>query len=560
MRVLVLFSLVVLPTALRAQTVETRQRFEKGAVVTQSAIASEVGASILRRGGNAIDAAVASAFALAVTLPQAGNIGGGGFLVVLLPDGRSTTFDFRERAPLLSRPDMFLDENGEYDSDRHHYSHVAVGVPGSVAGLWLAHYRFGHLAWRDVVDPAVTLAAVGFRMPPGLARSLESKLERFRAYPATLAQFSKDGKPYQAGDLFAQADLALSLARIREKGLDGFYRGETADLLVAEMERGGGMIRHADLRQYRAIERQPIRGRYRGLDIISMPPPSSGGVALVEMLNILEGYELRELGERSTKGVHLMVESMRRAFADRARFLGDSDFVEMPLARLTSKQHADTLRSQISLSKASTSSPKSFQWPAESDETTHLSVVDSRRMAVSLTTTLEASYGSLIVVPGAGFLLNNEMGDFNPREGMTTAKGHIGTKPNLVKPGKRMLSSMTPTIVARDGKAVLIVGTPGGRTIINTVLQIIVGIVDHGLSPQAAVDAPRFHHQWLPDRIIAEGKALSKETREALESLGHTVETRRGLQGSAMAIGINADASLDVGCDRRRQDSGAAGY
>ena len=557
---LVLGLVCVLAPAATAQSLVSPHRVGRGLVVSQSRRASEVGAAILRQGGNAVDAAVATALALAVTHPEAGNVGGGGFLVVWLGNGEATCFDFRERAPLTARPDMFLDDKGQYDHSRHHWSHVAVGVPGSVAGLHLAHQRHGRLPWRDLVEPAVRLAADGFPLSRGLAESLREVLGAFKKYPASLAQFSKDGRPYEEGDVLAQPDLAGTLTRIREHGRDGFYRGKTADLLVEEMKRGGGLITHEDLKRYRAVERVPIRGTYRSHEIVAMPPPSSGGVALIEMLNILEGYDLRTLGLRSASEVHHVVEAMRRAFADRARYLGDADFVDVPVTRLTSKEYARGKRQSVPADRASRSSPELFDWPPESEETTHLSVVDSKRMAVSLTTTLERGFGCRIVVPGAGFLLNNEMGDFNPKAGMTDARGAIGTPPNLVAPGKRMLSSMSPTIVTRGGKPVLVVGSPGGRTIINTVLEVVINHLDHGLPVQEAIDLPRFHHQWLPDAIVAERHAFSPDTRALLEAMGHRITTALRPQGSAMGIAVLPGGFLEAGVDRRRPDAGVAGY
>ena len=538
----------------------TPYRVENGLVVSQELHASEAGLSILRKGGNAVDAAIATAFALAVTHPAAGNLGGGGFMVVMLGDGTSTTFDFRERAPAASRPDMFLDKDGKYDSARHHFSHLAVGVPGSVAGLQLAHQRLGKLPWRELVEPAVRLASGGFKVSPGLAADLAGRLKGFSRYPATLAQFSREGEAYRAGDILEQKELAGTLERIRDRGAAGFYQGKTAELLVAEMRRGGGLVSLEDLRDYRAVERKPVRGTFAGYDIIAMPPPSSGGVALVEMLNLLEQNGIDKTSFRSPQEVHLLTEAMRRAYADRARHLADTDFVPVPVEELTSKKYARSLSATINPRKASRSSPTTFTWPVKGSETTHLSVVDSQRMSVALTTTLEYSYGSRIVVPGAGFLLNNEMGDFNPRAGLTTEKGLIGTKPNLVAPGKRMLSSMSPTIVAKAGRPVLVLGSPGGRTIINTVLGIIINHLVHGLPIQDAVDSPRLHHQWLPDKLLVEAGALSAATRAALEKMGHAVEQRSGTQGSAMAISVRGDGKLEAGCDRRRPDSAAVGY
>jgi gamma-glutamyltranspeptidase/glutathione hydrolase len=536
-------------------------RFNTAVVVSQDTVASQVGKTMLEKGGNAVDAAVATAFALAVVHPSAGNLGGGGFLIVLLPDGTARAFDFREKAPLAATPDMFLDSSGKYDRQRHHWSILSVGVPGSVAGLHLVHAQLGKLPWKDLVQPAVLLAAKGFPVSRALAESLAAVLPQMTKYPASIAQFSRGGAPLGAGDLLVQADLGRTLERIRDQGAAGFYEGETADLIVKEMERQGGLIRHQDLTRYQAVERQPVTGTYRGHEIISMPPPSSGGVALIEILNILEGYDLGKLGFRGSRGSHFMIEAMRRGFADRARFLGDADRIGVPVRRLTSKEYAAELRRTILPDRASRSSPKTFAWPTGSSETTHLSVVDGNLLAVALTTTIERFYGSRIVVPGAGFLLNNEMGDFNPAAGLTDSEGLIGTAPNLVEPEKRMLSSMTPTIVVKDRKPVLVLGSPGGRTIINSVLEVVVNVIDHGMSIQDAVDAPRFHHQWLPDSVATEPFCFSPDTRATLERMGHRLELRKLPQGSVMAIAVSPDSAvLEAGVDRRRGDAGAAGF
>ncbi len=548
-----------------AQSPVHSQSYDHGVVVSQSTIASEVGRDILERGGNAVDAAVATAFALAVTHPTAGNIGGGGFMVVRLPDGGATTFDFREKAPLAATERMYLDKNGEYDFERHHWSVLSVGVPGSVAGLHLAHERLGKLAWKELLEPAVRLADRGFAIGQALASSLAAVLPSMEKYPVSFAQFSRYGTPLGPGETLTQKMLAQTLALIRDQGKAGFYRGATAQRIVAEMKRLGGLITLDDLARYRAVERPPVVGTYRGHQIIGMAPPSSGGIAVVEMLNLLEAFPLRTMGLRSAESTHLILESMRRAFADRALHVGDPDHVDVPLARLTDKRYATTLRRTISRQRASVSSPKSFTWPSESSETTHLSVVDASRMAVSLTTTLEQSYGSKIVVTSAGFLLNNEMGDFNPVPGVTNGQGRIGTRANLVAPEKRMISSMSPTIVARDGHVRLVVGTPGGRTIINSVLLVILGVIDFDLSAQEAVDTPRFHHQWLPDRVIAERWCFSSDTAKILEGMGHTVRFRSRPIGSVMAIAVEgADEKhpgrVTAGVDRRRGGGGAAGY
>ena len=551
-------ALLLLPvtTPLRAQAV----RADKGMVVSASAIASAVGRDVLAAGGNAVDAAVATGFALAVTYPAAGNIGGGGFMVIRWPDGRATTIDFREQAPAAASPRMFVDSAGQYSARIHHSALTAVGVPGTVAGFALAHGKYGKTPWARVVNPAVALARDGFDMPPGLAEDLADLIPTVRAYPATVAAFSKGGAPYVVGERFRQPDLGRTLARIRDRGRDGFYRGETARLLAQEMRRGGGLITERDLAAYRAVERAPVRGTYRGYEVISMPPPSSGGVALVEMLNILEGYDLAALGRGTPRGVHLMAEAMRRAFLDRARHLGDPDFVTVPVARLTSKAHATALRRTIAADRATRSEPAQAADVAEPPETTHYSVVDASGLAVSVTYTLEGGYGVKAVVPGAGFLLNNEMGDFNAVPGVTDTTGRIGTPPNVARPGKRMLSSMTPTILARDGKLVAVVGSPGGRTIINTVLQVVLNLVDHGMGIQEAVDAPRLHHQWLPDRIVAEQDGLPPETVAALRGMGHAV-LLRGRQGTAHSILVDRATGARLGAaDRRDPDAGAAGY
>lgn len=553
---IVVFVSVAPSTALRAGSVPVRAK--RGMVVSQEARASAIGAAVLREGGTAVDAAVATAFALAVTHPTAGNIGGGGFLVFRPAAGDPTTYDFRETAPARATPSMFM-PNGAYDAALHHDSHVAVGVPGTVAGLHLAWTRHGRLPWRRLVAPAIVLARDGFIITEGLARSLDAVLPSFRKYPASLAQFSKNGTPYAAGDRFRQRDLARTLERIAARGPDGFYDGETAILIEKEMAANGGLITRADLRAYTAVERAPIRGTYRGYDVISMPPPSSGGIAVVEILNVLEGFDLATSGHQAALSVHVIAEAMRRAFADRARHLGDADFnPAMPVARLVSKDHAAALRASIDAERASRSSPSSFEWPLEGTETTHLSVVDAARNAVALTYTLENTYGSRIVVPGAGFLLNNEMGDFNAGPGLTDATGLIGTGPNLAQPGKRMLSSMAPAILAKEGKVFMVTGSPGGRTIINTVLLTILNVVDFGMNAQEAVDAPRFHHQWLPDRIVYERNGLSADTRALLRRRGHELTTSER-QGAAEVIVYNHDEDmLEGGVDRRAPD-GAAG-
>jgi gamma-glutamyltranspeptidase / glutathione hydrolase len=538
-----------------AQVVRARD----GMVVSQNFVASTVGADVLREGGTAVDAAVATAFALAVTHPTAGNLGGGGFLLFRSASGAADAYDFREMAPAGATPTMFL-EDGKYSESRHHDSYLSVGVPGTVAGLHLAWKERGRLPWKRLVQPAVTLARDGFVITDGLARSLKTVLPSMRRHPASLAQFSKKGEPYEAGDLLRQPDLAKTLTAIAEQGPTGFYEGEVAALLQKDMAAHGGLITAADLKAYVPHKRTPLAGSYRGYEILSMPPISSGGVGLIEQLNILEGYDLAASGFRSATSVHLMTEAMRRAYADRARYLGDPDFnPQMPVARLISKDYAASLRRTIAPGRASPSSPDSFAWPEESHETTHLSVVDGERNAVSLTYTLEDGYGSRIVAPGTGFLLNNEMGDFNAGPGITTAGGLIGTDPNLAAPRKRMLSSMTPTIVSRDGALVMVTGSPGGRTIINTVLETVINVIDYGMGARAAVDGPRFHHQWLPDVIVYERFGLSPDTVRLLREMGHTLR-EASVQGVAEVILVNAKEGLLEGAsDSRAPDGGAVG-
>jgi len=558
----VLFAFVVTialaPSQISTQQVES-VRSQAGMVSSQQWIASQVGADVLSSGGNAVDAAIATGFALAVTHPTAGNIGGGGFMVIRFPNGQSTAIDFREKAPLASDPKMWLDENGEYSSDIHHRSHKAVGVPGTVAGFDKAHRLYGAAAWADLVQPAIDLAGEGFELSESLAGSIERFASR-SSYEATVGAFSKGGAPYQVGESWSQPDLARSLERIRDDRRDGFYQGETASLIAAEMRRGGGLITLEDLSRYQARERATIQGTYRGYNIISMPPPSSGGVAIVTMLNILEAYDLPSMGHNSAEYIHHLAEAMRRAYRDRAQFLADADFSDIPVQRLTSKEHATWLRRNIDSEHASVSHPTDVEMAPESPETTHYSVVDVNGMAVSVTYTLESGYGSGIVVPGAGFLLNNEMGDFNAGPGLTNESGLIGTAANLARPQQRMLSSMSPSIVARDGALVAVIGSPGGRTIINTTLQLVLNMVEFGMSISEAVAAPRIHHQWLPDRIRVESNGISVQVQSQLEQMGHIVQVG-GRQGSANSIGVDLTTGERIGSpDPRSPDSGARGH
>ncbi|MCL1893312.1 MAG: gamma-glutamyltransferase [Holophagaceae bacterium] len=523
---------------------------DRGVVVSQDKYASEVGAQVLRDGGTAVDAAVATAFALAVTHPLAGNIGGGGFLLTRDAGGASDFYDFRETGPKGSHPNMFL-LNDKYDSDYHHYGHRSIGVPGTVAGLHLAWTERGKLPWARLIDPAIKLAREGFIISKPLANALERALPRFSKYPASIAQFSNYGKPLKEGERLIQSDLATTLERIAKHGPKDFYSGETAKLLVKEMKVGKGLITAKDLKNYKVIKRQPVMGTYRGFQVIGAPPPSSGGIAIIESLNVLEGYDINKMVWDSAPFVHHVSETLRRVFSERAKYLGDPGFVtDMPIERLISKEHAGRLRQTIQSDRASTSSPSQFEWPSESQETTHLSVVDRAGNVVSLTYTLELSFGSHIVVSGAGFLLNNEMGDFNAIPGNTASNGMIGTQPNLARQGKRMLSSMSPTILVKDGKPWLITGSPGGRTIISTTLLTILASIDFNFSAQEIVNAPRFHHQWLPDRIVWESHRFSPETKNFLSSLGHTL-AEVSAQGCANII-LFSDGRWEGGADTLR--------
>ena len=535
---------------------------KNGMVSSASKLASEVGAETLRQGGNAVDAAVATAFALAVTWPSAGNIGGGGFLVYHGDDGEATTFDFREKAPMAATERMYLGLDGAVVNNSNHFGPLAVGVPGTVAGLYLAHSRLGSLPWEDLVQPAVELAREGIPITYSLQTGFERSASRFRQYPASERKFIKaDGSFYELGETWVQPDLAHTLELIRDNGADGFYRGENAERLASFMADIGGLITEEDLAAYAAREREPIRGTYRGYEIVSMPPPSSGGVGIVQMLNILEGFDLADMGHNSSDYLHVLTETMRRAYSDRAEHLGDPDFNEsMPLDRLMDKDYAADLRASIDMTRKSESSPELFAQAYESEETTHLSVVDEDGNMISMTYTLEFGYGSAIVVDGGGYLLNNELGDFNAVPGVTDERGQIGTAPNLVAPEKRPLSSMSPTIVAQDGKPVFAIGSPGGKTIINTTMQVILNVIDHGFNIAQAIEAGRIHHQWLPDVTSIESNSLSADTLESFQARGHQIR-ERGSQGAAMGVYYDREQNLFLGAsDSRRGDGGAVGY
>jgi gamma-glutamyltranspeptidase/glutathione hydrolase len=525
-----------------------------GMVVAVSPPGAETGRDILLRGGNAVDAAVATALAMAVTYPSAGNLGGGGFMVVYPGQGvEPVVFEYREMAPAAARSTMF----NKTDSI---YSYKAVGVPGTVRGLWLAHQRFGKLPWKDVVSPAVRLAAEGFAVSATLADSLNWVVGSSPEFPELQRVLGKNGAPdWREGDRLVQPDLARTLRLIAERGADGFYTGPTAELIAAEMQRGKGLITLADLAGYHANERKPIHGTYRGYDVYAPPPPSSGGTCLVEMLNVLENFDLRNQGRWSPATLHLIVETMRRVYCDRARFLGDADFVKIP-AYLTDKSYAKKLAASIDRTHATRSEDlaRDIAITGESDNTTHFSVVDGDGMAVANTYTLERTYGSRIVPKGTGFILNNEMMDFNWFPGVTTRDGTIGTEPNQIAPRKRMLSSQTPTIVAKDGKVVLVTGSPGSRTIINTALQIVLNVIDFGMDARQAVDAPRLHHQWFPDRVRFEGIPDYPDAVAKLRAMGHVVTSTR--QGDAHTIYVDPKTGEIVGAEDRRIMGKAAGF
>jgi gamma-glutamyltranspeptidase / glutathione hydrolase len=525
-----------------------------GLVVCTSAPACDAGAAVLAKGGSAVDAAVATAFALAVTLPSAGNIGGGGFMVVHPPQGAPTVFDYRETAPQAAHPMMFK-------KDESWYTHRASGVPGTVRGMALAHRKFGKRSWAAVVRPAVALAEKGFVLDAHHATSLNKVLAEAKDHAELQRVFGKPGGgTWAAGDRLVQPDLARTLALIAEQGPDAFYTGPIADQLAAEMKAGGGLITKEDLATYRAEQRDPVHGTYRGYDVYAPPPPSSGGTCLAEMLNVLETYDLKQHPRFSPETLHLMIEAMRRAYCDRARFLGDPAFTKIP-AHLTTKEYARELARGIDPMKATPSETLAADLPltAEGDSTTHFSIIDKDGLAVANTYTLERSYGSRVVVRGAGFLLNNEMGDFNWRPGVTTKSGTIGTAPNQIAPGKRMLSSQTPTILAKNGKVVYVTGSPGGRTIINTVLGIVVSVVDYGMPLQDAVNAPRLHHQWFPDEVRMESPKDLPETVARLRQMGHRV-VASPKQGDAHSIWINPATGGYVGAADRRLSGAVAGY
>lgn len=495
---------------------------ERGMVVTAQHLATEVGVDILKRGGNAVDAAVAVGYALAVVYPAAGNLGGGGFMTLQLADGRKTFIDFREVAPLGAKPDMYLDRAGEVVKGLSSKGHLAVGVPGTVAGLELARERYGKLPRATLIQPAITLAEKGFVLDAGDVQMLATATEDFKRDDPSARVFLNRGEPWKAGERLVQRDLSTTLKRISQEGPPGFYRGMTAAAIASSSVRNGGLITRQDLQQYKARELPPVECDYRGLRIVSAPPPSSGGVAICQILNVLEGYPLKESGFRSAQSVHWQIEAMRHAYVDRNSRLGDPAFVQNPVAQLIDKAYAEKLRAAIHPDKAGVSAEiKPGVPPHEGSNTTHYSIVDQAGNAVAVTYTLNDWFGAKVMADGTGVLLNNEMDDFTVKLGVPNMYGLVQGEANAIAPGKRPLSSMSPTIVTRDGKPVLVVGTPGGSRIITTVVHTILNVVDYGMNVQEAVDMPRFHQQWLPDVTTVEAFALSPDTAKILEGMGH---------------------------------------
>lgn len=526
-------------------------------VVTAHPVASQVGVSIMQKGGNAIDAAVAVQFALAVVYPNAGNLGGGGFMVLRMADGRMQSLDFREKAPTQADRDMFLNAKGEVDRERIESSHLAAGVPGSVEGMWQAHQKYGSLPWKDLVQPAIELAEKGFAITANQAEDLRSLQSEFKKRNPGKSYFLKSN--WQAGDTLKQQDLAKTLTAIRDQGRNGFYAGEVAQLIAGEMQRNKGMITAEDLMQYQAVWRAPVVGTYRDYTVISMPPPSSGGVALLQLLNMMENYPLSAYKMHSTASVSIMTEAEKRVYADRATWLGDPDFVRVPTQELISKSYASTRMQGVDTNTITPSKNILAGTFAgyESEETTHFSIVDPFGNAVAITTTLNDSYGSKIVVAGCGFILNNEMDDFSAKPGEPNLYGLIGGEANAIAPNKRMLSSMTPTIVLKNDSLFMVLGTPGGSTIITSVFQNVVNVIDFGLTMQESINAPRFHHQWLPDHISVES-SFDPVLSEALRKKGYKLSSREAI-GRVDGILVHPGNILEGAADPRGDDA-AAGY
>jgi len=554
-----LLVVLLLQACTRPQTISRGPVSTNGMVVSAHPEASRAGLEILKAGGNAVDAAIAVQFALAVVLPAAGNIGGGGFMVLRQANGQINGLDYRETAPARASRDMYLDAQGNVIPKLSIEGHLAAGVPGTVDGMVKAHQQYGSLPWAQLVQPAVDLAAKGFAITEKEANGLNNHQAAFRKFNEPANVFLKD-IAWKAGDLLVQQELGQTLARIRDQGRAGFYEGETARLLVAEMKQGQGFISSEDLQRYEAKWRTPVTGAYRGYKVISMAPPSSAGIALLQLLQMVEPYPLKKYGWNKTKTIHLLTEAERRVYADRSEYLGDPDFYKVPVAQLTQPQYLASRMQNFDANKATPSQeikPGTLTGK-EHEETTHFSVVDKTGNAVSVTTTLNGSYGNYVVVDGAGFLLNNEMDDFSAKPGVPNMFGLVGSAANAIAPQKRMLSSMTPTILEKDGKLFMVVGTPGGSTIITSVFQTILNVLDHGMSMQEAVSAKRVHSQWLPDEIRYEKDALSNKTVKQLQQKGHTLK-ETGNMGRVDAVLVLPNGQLEGGADPRGDDT-ALGY
>lgn len=546
---------------------------ENGMVATAHHLASEIGVDVLKSGGNAVDAAIAVGYALAVVYPQAGNVGGGGFMTIRFADGRTTFLDFRERAPLASTADMYLDDAGEIVPDASTEGHLAAGVPGSVAGFEYAREKYGTLDRSALIGPAITLARDGFALTSYDATSLNDEAERLALDPAAKAIFvPADGAPFAAGTTLVQTDLAATLTAVQEQGRDGFYTGEVAEKIAVASQAGEGLITTQDLTEYQVRELEPVACSYRGYEIVSSPPPSSGGVIICEILNVLEGYPLAFLGPDSAETVHYMVEAMRHAYVDRNSALGDPDFVDNPVDRLTDKAYAAEIRTKIDAFRAGNSGELMPEPETESAETTHYSIIDAEGNAVAVTYTLNGSYGAGVVADGTGVLLNNEMDDFTSKPGVPNMYGLVQGDANAIAPRKSPLSSMSPTIVSRGGSPFMVIGSPGGPRIITITLETILNVIDHGMNIQEAIDAPRIHHQWLPDVVLTEPRALSPDTMRILTGMGHEVTGDPSWpvwgQAAGILVGGASLAEIEAGggarfngaIDSRAESGSAVGY
>ncbi|EKK0898576.1 gamma-glutamyltransferase [Campylobacter jejuni] len=555
MRCLAIFAISI-TLSFGAANPPIQDRTGTGLVLSSHELANKIGKEVLDKGGNAIDAAVAVGYALAVVHPAAGNIGGGGFAVIHLANGENTTLDFREMAPLKASRDMYLDSKGEVIKDASTIGYLAAGVPGTVKGMSAMLDRYGTMKLKDLMAPAIKLAEKGYLINDRQEQTMLEAKDMFKEFPSSNKYFlKKDGSTYKSGDLFVQKDLAKTLKLIAKEGPDAFYKGKIADLIAADMAKNKGIITKEDLAQYQAIWRKPVEGTYRGYDIISMSPPSSGGAHIIEILNIMENANIENLGFASSKTLHIMVEAMRQAYADRSEYMGDPDFVKIPLDKLTSKEYAKEIYAKIPKDKAL---PSSKVKPGlgqihEGHNTTHYSVLDSKGNAVSITYTINASYGSGAAVEGAGFLLNDEMDDFSIKPGVPNLYGLVGGEANAIEPKKRPLSSMSPTIILKDGKVFMVVGSPGGSRIITTVLQVISNVIDHKMDISTAVESPRFHMQWLPDEIRTEPFGIIKDVQNNLEKMGYKI-TKEPYMGDVNAIMVDLKTGKIIGSMDTRKE------